>query len=408
RWVWDQLRVVVADAARRVPWWDSRLRSAGLTNFETFGPDEWRRVPVLEREELIEAGDQLAVPGFDSRLVRPMRTGGSTGIPATVLTGPIERGWGESASTFFREQAGLPRGARTAFLWGHHLDPIARDGWRERLEDVLWNNRWFDCFRLGPEILTRYHAALSAYQPALLLSYASAVGVLAEWAAANGLTTLGYPSTAIITGGEKLQKEHRRVAESVFSVPIHEQYGGRDVGMLAFQTRPRLSTDFVVDWGASMLEPETEETQSSILVTKLRADAMPMLRYRIGDIASFPPGSSPGSPAFTLEEIVGRELDAIWTHKGDRVHGIAFPHLFKDFPIHEFQVRQREDLSVDVFVVPRENFDEASGREIAGVISSNIGGADVRVTAVPAIERTTSGKLRPVIGLPRFPGKPSS
>ncbi|MCV4785370.1 hypothetical protein OFM36_38655, partial [Escherichia coli] len=62
------------------------------------------------------------------------------------------------------ERIDVPVGTRTAYFWGHNLDPVARDGWRARLYDFQMNVRWFDCFRLSPEVLNRYHHEFESWR----------------------------------------------------------------------------------------------------------------------------------------------------------------------------------------------------------------------------------------------------
>jgi phenylacetate-coenzyme A ligase PaaK-like adenylate-forming protein len=133
---------------------------------------------------------------------------------------------------------------------------------------------------------------------------------------------------------------------------------------------------------------------------------MPMLRYRVGDLARFPRDSRPGAPTFTLEEVVGRELDRIRLSDGRWVHGAQFPHLMKDHPVREYQVTQRGDASVIVRVVPRPGFQEKSRAEIQQAVAANLPGLPVRLELVSAIPRTRANKLRPVVSEIDGPSRP--
>jgi phenylacetate-CoA ligase len=316
--------------------------------------------------------------------------------PVRIWVGPEESGWRASAQEFFFQKIGAGPGSRFANLWGHHLDPVGLDSLRQRTSNFIQNVRWFDCFRLGPDTMSAYHAEMEAYKPDCIVAYATALGAYAEFLNQRGIVP-SYPRKCIITGAEKLYDSQREVAERVFRKPIYERYGSRDVGIMGFQLEVPQNREFNLDWSSILLEPEFNQKESSILVTKLHADGMPMIRYRIGDEAVFPEGSRPGHPVFRLRSILGRAVDKIWLPDGRFINSIFFPHMMKDFPVREFQVLQEEDYSVKVQIVPGEKFDDRSMSFIRATVEKNLPGLTVEVILATAVPKTTSNKWRPVI-----------
>jgi phenylacetate-CoA ligase len=399
-WVLRRLRHVLRTAAAELPFHAVRMRAAGFDPAAPFGFKDFARLPVLERHELREQGESLILPGLPTKHVRRDSTGGSTGEPTVIWTGPEERGWRESGSAYFLGRLGLRRGMRQAMLWGHHLDPVASSRLADRLRTAIDNARWYDCLRLSPEVLRQYHRNLQQWRPRYIIAYASALATLAHEVEQTGEAP-AYPTHALITGAEKLLPQQREQIERVFRRAVHERYGSRDVGLVAFQVG-RTAHAYDIDWANLLVEPETDEPQSPILVTKLHADAMPLIRYRIGDIGRFPDGSRPGHPATQLHEVVGRDVDRIWLPERGWVHGLTFPHLFKDYPVAEFQVRQSLDYSVTVSLVIRQGFREDTADAIYRLLRANLKGVPLSIAIVDHIPRTASGKLRPVVSEVRF------
>ena len=173
--------------------------------------------------------------------------------------------------------------------------------------------------------------------------------------------------------------------------------GGRDVGFIAFQTRPTDTLDYEVDWANVLVEPETNEAESSILVTKLHADGMPMIRYRVGDIARFPQASRTGHPALVLHEVVGRDTDRIWLPDGRWITGLQIPHMMKDYPVREYMFTQRRDYSVEIKIVPKTEFNDINRRQILATVQANLPGLQVATALVDEIPRTKANKWRPVV-----------
>jgi phenylacetate-CoA ligase len=258
------------------------------------------------------------------------------------------------------------------------------------------NVQWFDCLRLGPEIFDRYLERLERWRPSAIIAYAGALGAFAEHLDERGIRVSEYPQR-FVTGAEKLLLSHRTVIERVFGRPVHERYGSRDVALMGFQTRPDKTLDLEIDWANVLVEPETEEPESALLVTKLHADGMPMIRYRVGDIGRFRAGARPGHPVFTLHEVLGRDVDRIWMPGGQWVHGISFPHLMKDHGVATFQIVQESDYSVTVSIVPRTHLGRAEIEAIRHLIQLNLKSLPVTVEVVGEIARTRSNKWRPVV-----------
>jgi len=395
-WIQDRLRAVVRRAAWETVYYREMFERIGFDPEADFSFEDFARLPVLEREDVHRGGQALVSSSIPPAQLRRDATGGSTGAPTEVWLGPEERGWRDSGTEYFMRRIGLPAGSRIAYLWGHHLDPVGQDTLRERYRAFESNTTWFDCFRLSPATLERYHQSFERLRPACVIAYAGALGALAEHLIERGHRPR-YPSYGFVTGAEKLWPQHRRAVRQVFGRPVHERYGGRDVGGLAFQLAPDHTLDYTVDWGNVLIEPETEAQDSPILVTKLHADGMPMLRYRVGDVGRFPAARRPGHPTFTLLEVLGRITDRIWLPNGSWLHGIQLPHLMKGYPVREFMFVQRADYAVEIKVIPGPGFSEEARREIVNTVAANLPDLDVRLTEVDRIPRTKSNKWRPVV-----------
>ena len=396
RWLLDRLRHVVRRAYEETVYYRELFDRNAFDPYTDFDFNVFAQLPVLTRDDIHEAGATLIASSVPKDQIRKDSTGGSTGVPTVLWLGPNERGWRDSGMERFFEILGVPEGSRTALLWGHHLDPKAADSLRERYQAFVSNTRWFDSLRLSPETLDEFHEELERFRPASIIAYASALGQLAEHLIEKNYKP-NYPTRCLVTGGEKLWSRHRSLIEQAFGRPVHERYGSRDAACLGVQLDPAHTLDYTIDWANSLVEPELPQPESPILVTKLQADAMPMIRYRIGDVARFPEGSKPGHPTFVLHEVTGREVDRIWLPNGGWVTGLEIPHLLKDYPIREFLFLQRQDHSVELQIVPQNGFDESCRRNIQDILCANLPGLQIKIELKESVARTKSNKWRPVI-----------
>ncbi len=395
-WILQRLRFSVRRAYRETSYYRELFDRIGFDPRADFSFEDLSRLPALGREDVHRAGRRLISDSIPPDQLRRDATGGSSGTPTEIWMGPEERGWRESSGESFMQRLGLPIGTRIGYFWGHHLDPLAANCLRDRFRSFVTNARTFNCFRLSPEVFESYHREFERWRPACIVAYAAALGHFAEYLLERGYRPT-YPMRCLVTGAEKLMPHHRRLVEAAFGRPVHERYGSRDVGYIAYQMDPARSHDLDIDWADLLLEPETEGPESSILITKLHADGMPMVRYRIDDIGRFPEGSRPGHPTFVLHEVIGRVTDGVWLPDGRWIHGIEFPHLMKDHPVREFMLLQHPDYSVQLMIVPKDGFREESRRQIEKIVTANLPGLDVKIELVEQVPRTRANKWRPVV-----------
>jgi phenylacetate-CoA ligase len=394
-WTEERLRTIVRQAYEETAYYRELLDRIKFDVYADFSFEEFSRIPVLSREDVHESGPKLLSSSVPPAQRQKESTGGSTGVPTELWLGPEERGWRDSGMEHFFETLDVPEGSRKALLWGHHLDPKSTDSLRDRYQAFVANARWFDSMRLSPEILDEYHRELERFRPASIIAYASALGYLAEHVLSRNYKP-SYPTRCMITGGEKLWSRHRRLIEEAFGRPVHERYGSRDAGCLGVQLDAK-SLAYTIDWSYLLVEPELPQPESPILVTKLHADAMPMIRYRIGDIGRFSADSKPGHPTFVLPDVLGRVLDRIVMPDGRWIAGQHLPHLLREYPVREFLFWQRQDHSVELQIVPQKEFDDRSLRKIEEILTANLPGLPIKIELTESVVRTRSNKWRPVI-----------
>ena len=136
-----------------------------------------------------------------------------------------------------------------------------------------------------------------------------------------------------------------------------------------------------------------------VVCTGLANRTQPLIRYDLGDIASWSSESCPcGRDGLrVLEQIVGRLEDVIVGKNGQVT--VRFHGLFANLPnIAEGQVIQEDLDHIRIRVVTRDGFNEDDVRTIrTRVAEERLGPLQVTVERVPFIERTERGKFRAVI-----------
>src|SRR2546426_792623 len=108
-----------------------------------------RRFPVLTREIIRERFTELVADSLRSQITSTasvsaqrydwlvVKSGGTTGVPATVVHDATFRDWGRATRLYALEQCGFPLGTRYFRLWGSEQDLLQQ---REKLDRRVLRN----------------------------------------------------------------------------------------------------------------------------------------------------------------------------------------------------------------------------------------------------------------------------
>jgi phenylacetate-CoA ligase len=359
-------------------------------------PEDFRRIPPLTRDLLRRHFADLQSHGARLGRVQRMSTGGSTGNPVTLL---IDVSVGIDIAIRHRAHRwfGAEPGAREVVLWGSPIELGRQDRLRS-LRDWLLNSRLLSAFDLGENALARYTRTIERHRPEVMYGYASAFYVLARYLQRVGWRPR-FKLKAIFATAEPLLDFQRRAIETVFECPVGVEYGARDAGHLADEC-PQGGLHIPAE--AIFLETDgrTPDGLGEITVTNLYSPAMPLIRYRTGDMGELDGGPCPcGRSLPLLKRIEGRRTDFLISPDGRIVHALGVIYVLREVAsVREFQVTQEalDRIRVDVVVEPR--FSDEDRALIARRIRTLMGPAvHVTVDLTDQIQRAPSGKFRYVI-----------
>jgi phenylacetate-CoA ligase len=387
------LQATLQKAAATVPYYRDKWASAGL-----------HHIPITPKADLRDTPER-----FVSEEAGPLNrlccyyTSGSTGTPIRVYCSANDHrrfiaarearsfGWAGASVHMPRSMIGgrmiLPR---------HDAPPpFYRRNWAER-------QVYFSAYHISREHADDYVAGFNRYRPQLLTGYANAHYQLARFMLDRGLK-LDYRPRALVLSSEKLTPEMKDTIEAAFGARAYEEYGAVENCVLATECergRLHVSPDFgiveiVDDEGAPVPPGEI----GRVICTGLANQTQPLIRYEIGDLASWATEPCPcGRSQFpVLEQLVGRMEDVIVGENGQamvRFHGI-FVNLTN---VLEGQVIQEALDRIRVRVVTRDAFCEDDMRTIrARIAEERLGKMTVEIERVAEIERTERGKFRAVI-----------
>jgi len=319
-----RLRQLLEHAWERCPFYRTRFEQAGVTPGDIRSLEDLSKLPPLEKVEIQERmQDMLACGWPESDLIRN-QTGGSTGTPVVFYL-DRERQRSRAAATIRHNRwAGWDVGDAVAVLWGAARDAPRQD-WRARLRRTLLGQPlWLDTAHVNAEKFAGFHQLLLRRRPKIIQAYARSLLLFAQFLNEHGLKP--WSPHSIVTSAESLEPPERTLVEQTFGCPVFNRYGCREVSVVASEC-PAHSLHVMAEGLYVEIVRDNHSTApgeiGSVLVTDLLNRAMPLIRYRIGDLASW--DSEPcrcGRVLPRLKELHGRVTDFLVGADGRLVSGV--------------------------------------------------------------------------------------
>ena len=398
-----QLRKLVQHAYRTVPYYRALWDEHGVHPDSIRGAADMPLLPAVVKTHFRAAPEiERVAAGLDPEMLIPAASSGSSGRPFM-----IRRSWLEhNLLSFARMRALRSYGVKRTDRALNILNPKhvhARDNkiiGRTLVALKLQTQQKRVSIHLDPEAIA---AEVRAFRPAMLSGYPN---MLARVSDALQRHPVSPPSIRIaLTGAEALTPDLRRKIEERLGVPVRDQYGSNECNLMAWECAhggPLHTSDDtvlieVVGPDGAPVEPGEH---GEVVVTALHTFTMPLIRFRIGDVAR--QGSTLcecGAPFATIQGVQGRMLDMFPLPDGRVIHPYWLSEsLIMDDPdwIENFQLTQERIDRVTMRIVPRAA-PTAARIEKLRALGAELLGAGVRfeLSIVDSIPSELSGKFRP-------------
>ena len=397
----EQVARLVRKAITDVPYYRDRYRSRGVipATFDTKTLSEW--CEILDKKTVKEQSDSFRSEAFPARDLSTVFTSGTTGAPLRVTATRDSLAENFAFFSYFLRACGVDPFENSVTFAGRLIVPQDQQVppyWRHNMAMRTW---LFSSYHISATNIPAYLHQLEAVAPLYVDSYPSSVYAIAKYMIDHNLTLPAAPK-AIVTSSETLTPEHRAAIEQAFRCKVFDQYGCAEMATFVYQceagsyhSHPMYGlVEILDDEGRACAPGETGD----LVLTGFINDAMPLIRYRIGDRAvASNSACACGRKHPVIGAILGREDDYIVTPEGNMV-GRLDP-MFKGLTgILEAQVVQEAIDQITILVVPAAEFDDAARASLIEGLRERVGRSmKISVKDVPAIARTRGGKFRSVI-----------
>ena len=307
--------------------------------------DFLRLLPRLSKEEVRLHNAQFRPDSWRLPTTRHT-TSGTSGTPLTIYGSVVERVKTDAVlASWYQRLLSTSARPRTVALSGfvRGLDePIMRAG---RSDEYFIN-----IYQISSENRAAYASLLDSDEPTVIAGYASAIAELAR--VMNPLGEDARRSTVVIPTSEVCTQQHRDAMEAQISSLIYGQYGSQEGGHLALQCLEGKRYHVHPLFGFVDLEPSglSQEIQEVVLTSHRRG--MPLINYRLGDIAEQSTGiCACGGTWPAVEGIEGRSEDLVVARDGRRIGYLLFHSTKALTSISEAQLVQRGIYDFQINVV---------------------------------------------------------
>ena len=321
---WDRARVLdyqslrfnqlIKHAAENVPYYKERLSGiksiADLKKIEILGRDD-----IAKNESLLI--DKLRPK---STLIKGSSSG-TTGIPINYYTDKFGLSSGNAAAYVLRTMSGINFGEKSVHIWGNKSSMEQWKTLSSKVKNKLIGQKKIASTLLNdPAELEKISQEIINFDPLIIDGYSSSIYTLAKYFGEKNykLSSLKH----IATTAENLENYQREVIEKQFC-PVSDLYGSGEVLSIAF--RPAGDEKYYIFEPHVIVEVMDSgvEGMKEILVTDLDNYAMPMIRYKVGDLIDDVYEPANGKYQFNwFKKINGRSSEIITLPDGKKFHPV--------------------------------------------------------------------------------------
>lgn len=396
----EKLIRLINFAEKNSPYWNNKFSQTNIKSANLLSLNDIQSLPILDKSGLKEI---ISEDSSNLRDFAAWRSGGSTGEPVTVYCSNEHINWNKAAVLRSYNWSGYDIGDPRARLFAAPTRTgIPEFSLRNRINYWLANNLFIDVSSLDEDDIEKIINLLRKVKPKFVMGYTSSMLTIARILNSRG-QNLGIKDLKIVNSAELLSQKARHDIETGFGGTLFDHYGTREIGYIADECALHRGLHVhmehllveIVDKNGKWVK---EGDEGEILITELENYGMPIIRYRIGDLAIQANHTcSCGRGLQLLQNISGRITDIIKLPNGKQISGLLFPHIFKDFPILEYQIIQHSLNNLDVKLILESNISEEKKSEIISSICNILPSIEVQVSYVNKIEKSRNGKQHCVI-----------
>ena len=398
----NRLKEMIEHAYYNVPYYQELFNRLKILPEHIQTIEDLKRLPVVDKYTVKRHSEQFLATNMNKKRLIRIHTGGTTGTPLTIyLTKNAMRrlfAWSEAR---VKNWTGVKSGDKLAsFLHsGEVLVPLNQKKppfWRW---NKAYNQLLFSVFHMSEDNLKYYVKKFNGFRPQIVQGYVTAVYTFARYILNHQLQI--FSPKGVLLSSETLFAHQRRVIESAFHSKVYNSYsGGECVAFITECERGRLHLS--PEYGVIELRKIRDgDDRYEIIGTNLFNFAMPLIRYKTGDIVTLSQEKKClcGRELPLVKSVEGRSDAMVVTPEGHWVSPSSLAMAFQTARnIKESQIIQLSRNKIIAKIVKEEKFSKRDLNYILHRLNERVGkNMTIEIEFVDHIEKTKAGKFRFVI-----------
>jgi phenylacetate-CoA ligase len=363
---------------------------------------KWDDIPVIQKKDLQVKIEQI-IGDSPLKNLHIHSTSGSTGTPFYFAKNKLCHAmtWAHSDAKLLEHAINIGSSLQARF-YGIPLGGLKY--YKERFKDFLGARVRYPVFDLSDENLLKVLQDFRSKKFEYINGYTSSLVVFAKFLITRNIVLKEICPTLrlVMPTSEVCDDIDRKNLEKGFGVKVVNEYGAAELDLIAMED---LDGDFVLNEETLFVEvlnddylPVQPGEEGKVIITALYNEAMPFIRYEIGDRAVLSEKVKNGRRV--LDKVIGRTNDIIQLPSGKVSPGLTFYYISKKLleeggKIKEFVIRQ---TALDRFVLEYVADSAMNGSDKENVNKALElyleSGLKVEFVKKQRIERTKAGKLK--------------
>jgi len=362
-------------------------------------PVNWEDLPIISKNHL--RGDYLSkMPSCISKKdMLASSTSGSSGTPMQYAKDRFCHALTWALIEDRYQSAGVDLNDLQARFWGIPLN--LKDFIKERLKDRLCNRSRFVVFDLSDKVLEDWLVRFKNRRFKYIYGYPNTLLCFVHYLIKKGVIlkeVCPTLKTCIITS-EVCSKEDQQLLEQVLGVPVANEYGASEFGILGFQDESewKVSDELVY---LEVVDDENrvlpDGVEGRLICTSLFNKATPFIRYEVGDIVKLRRHNN----QTWITGLIGRVSDMVLLPSGKKLSSNTFFYFARKIveqtgAVQEFVVKQKSLDHFELHMVSKRNLKIHEIQKIQDGMNIYLEkGLKLDIVYVDSIERKGNGKFQ--------------
>lgn len=392
---------IVTHAYNHVPYYRERMDHLKIKPEDINSLDDIAKLPLLNKSDVRKyIHFDLLSDNHNKKKILKIQTSGSTGEPFVIYADKhqLELRW--AATQRGLEWSGYRFGDKCIRLWHQTLGMSKLQVFREKMDAFLTRRRFIPAYQMTASNLGEVIEQIRSYKPVLIDGYAESFNLLASYLKANPTSINSVKG--IVSSAQELPDQSRSTISKAFNCGVFDKYGCREFSGVAYECEKHdghhiVEENFIVEVLKEGVPAKPGEI-GEIVITDLSNFCMPMIRYRVGDLAVAYDNTKPcacGRGLDRIGKIEGRVQAMIVGKNNEFLPGTFFAHFFKDHEniVRKYQIIQDEDGAITLKIIKGNQFTDVAFNELIATLKKYLGkDTPLELEFVDSIAMVRTGK----------------